>query len=173
MPGVLEAEVTGGLDREIRIEVDPDKLAYYRIPIVSLQQSIASENQNTSGGAITLGDGRYQLKIPGEFQTPEGIYSLVVATHIGRPVLLTAVTTILGLLPMVTGISFDFHIMEISLVSWSSQWWRSMAIVVISGLAIAAILTLVVVPTLFVVIEDIRQWLTKQFQSVGDRIAGP
>jgi len=66
-----------------------------------------------------------------------------------RPVLLTAVTTILGLLPMVTGVSYDFHIMEICWVSESSQWWSSMAIAVIFGLSIATILTLVVVPTLY------------------------
>lgn len=95
VPGVLEVEVTGGQDREIRIEVDPDKLAYYRIPITSLQQAVVSENQNTSGGAITLGDGRYQLKVPGEFETPEEILSLVVSTHNGNPIYLKDVATVL------------------------------------------------------------------------------
>ena len=88
IPGVLEAEVSGGLDREIRIEVDPDKLAYFQIPITVLQQVVANENQNTSGGAITLGDGRYQLRVPGEFQSPEEILGLVVATHQGHPIYL-------------------------------------------------------------------------------------
>ena len=94
VPGVLEVDVTGGQEREIRIEVDPDKLAYYRIPITSLQQAVTSENQNTSGGAITLGDGRYQLKVPGEFETPEEILSLVVATHSGNPIYLKDVATV-------------------------------------------------------------------------------
>ncbi|KPK34546.1 MAG: hypothetical protein AMK70_07240 [Nitrospira bacterium SG8_35_1] len=71
-----------------------------------------------------------------------------------RPVLLTAVTTILGLLPMVTGVSYDFHNLTISWVSESSQWWRSMAIVVIFGLLVATFLTLVVVPVLYVFIEE-------------------
>ncbi|HSL61318.1 MAG TPA: efflux RND transporter permease subunit, partial [Desulfotignum sp.] len=73
-----------------------------------------------------------------------------------RPVLLTAVTTILGLLPMVTGISYDFHVMAVSLTSESSQWWRSMAVVVIFGLLVATILTLVVVPTLYALIENFK-----------------
>ncbi|MBU0462367.1 MAG: efflux RND transporter permease subunit [Proteobacteria bacterium] len=73
-----------------------------------------------------------------------------------RPVILTAVTTILGLLPMVTGISYDFHVMAFSTASESSQWWRSMAIVVIFGLMIATILTLVVVPTLYALIENVK-----------------
>ena len=63
--------------------------------------------------------------------------------------MLTAITTVLGLVPMVTGVSYDFHVMAISWVSESTQWWRSMAIVVIFGLVIATFLTLVVVPTLY------------------------
>jgi multidrug efflux pump len=66
-----------------------------------------------------------------------------------RPVLLTAITTILGLLPMVTGVSYDFHTMSISWISESKQWWSPMAIAVIFGLALATILTLLVVPTLY------------------------
>jgi multidrug efflux pump len=69
-----------------------------------------------------------------------------------RPVLLTAVTTILGLLPMVTGIAYDFHEMKIAWVSESSQWWSSMASAVIFGLALATLLTLVVVPTIYALV---------------------
>jgi len=74
-----------------------------------------------------------------------------------RPVMLTAITTILGLLPMVTGISYDFHVMALSMASESSQWWRSMAIVVIFGLMIATVLTLVVVPSLYALIEEAKE----------------
>lgn len=95
IPGVLEAEVTGGREREIRIEVDPDKLAYYHIPITYLQQVVAGENQNTSGGAITLGQGRYQLRVPGEFEDPDEILGLVVATHDHRPIYLKDVARVL------------------------------------------------------------------------------
>ena len=105
VPGVLEVEITGGREREIRIEVDPDKLAYYRIPITSLQQSIVSENQNTSGGAITLGNGRYQLKVPGEFETPEEILTLVVAAHNGNPIYLKDVAAVKDGIKEATSIS--------------------------------------------------------------------
>ncbi len=88
IPGVLEVDVTGGQEREIIIEVDPDKLAYYRIPITAFQKVVANENTNTSGGAITLGDGRYQLRVPGEFKTPDEIYGLVVGSFNGKPVYL-------------------------------------------------------------------------------------
>jgi multidrug efflux pump subunit AcrB len=77
-----------------------------------------------------------------------------------RPVVLTAVTTVLGLIPMVTGVSYDFHVMAISWASESTQWWRSMSIVVIFGLMVATMLTLVVVPTLYALIEDSKGWFT-------------
>ena len=86
--GVLEAEVTGGLEREIRVEVIPDKLAFYGMSISSFQEKLYSENQNTSGGAIRMGDGRFQLQVPGEFKSPDEIYSLVLGTHNGQPVYL-------------------------------------------------------------------------------------
>ena len=88
IPGILEVDVTGGLEREIRVEPYPDKLAYYGISILSLQSVIDSENQNVSGGAIRMADGRFQLRVPGEFETPDQIYGLVVGLHEGRPVYL-------------------------------------------------------------------------------------
>jgi len=105
IPGILEVAVAGGREREIRVEVDPDKLAYYRIPITSLQQAVVTENQNTSGGAITLGDGRYQVKVPGEFETPEEILSLVVATHNGSPIYLKDVAKVVDGIKDSTSIS--------------------------------------------------------------------
>jgi multidrug efflux pump subunit AcrB len=74
-----------------------------------------------------------------------------------RPVLLTAITTILGLVPMVTGVAYDFHVMKLSTVSESTQWWISMASAVIFGLALATILTLVVVPTLYSLVHTTGQ----------------
>lgn len=94
IPGILEVEVAGGIEREIRVEAFPEKLAYYNIPIGSLQQVVESENRNTSGGIIRLGDGRYQLRVPGEFKTPDEIYGLVVGTHQGDPVYLKDVARV-------------------------------------------------------------------------------
>ena len=65
-----------------------------------------------------------------------------------RPVLLTATTTILGLLPMAYGVSFDFYTFNINTVSESAQWWQSLSWTIIYGLAFATALTLVVVPVL-------------------------
>ena len=94
IPGVLEAEITGGLEREIRVEPYPDKLAYYNLSILGLQKVIADENLNISGGSIRMGDGRFQLRVPGELKSPEEIYGLIVGIHEGRPVYLKDVAKV-------------------------------------------------------------------------------
>ena len=74
-----------------------------------------------------------------------------------RPVLLTAMTTITGLIPMAVGISFNIHTFTLATKSESTQWWRNMAVAVIFGLGFATILTLVVVPSLYCLLS--RLWL--------------
>ena len=72
-----------------------------------------------------------------------------------RPVMLTAVTTVLGLIPMAWGISFDFRSMTWSVGGETSQWWGPMAVAVIYGLSLATMLTLIVVPVLYSVMGSI------------------
>jgi len=76
-----------------------------------------------------------------------------------RPVMLTAMTTIIGLIPMAIGISFDVHTFTWATRSESTQMWRNMAVVVIFGLGFATILTLVVVPSLYVMLSRLWHWL--------------
>ena len=66
-----------------------------------------------------------------------------------RPVLLTAVTTILGLLPMALKLNWDFRSMTMQFDTKSSQWWQSMSLAIIFGLLVATVLTLGIVPSLY------------------------
>jgi multidrug efflux pump len=91
-----------------------------------------------------------------------------------RPVMLTAITTILGLLPMATGVSFDFRKLAWDIGGESSQWWGPMAVAVIFGLGVATLLTLVVVPVLCSLSHSIEKWANrgKTAQAVGEGRAG-
>ena len=66
-----------------------------------------------------------------------------------RPVLLTAVTTVLGLVPLTLGLNIDFFNLSVSTGGESSQFWASMGVAVIFGLTVATVLTLVVVPVTY------------------------
>ncbi len=70
-----------------------------------------------------------------------------------RPVLLTTITTILGLLPMVLGVNIDFIGREITVGGPSTQWWTQLATAVAGGLAFATVLTLVMTPCLLILGE--------------------
>ncbi len=74
-----------------------------------------------------------------------------------RPVLLTTVTTILGLLPMVLGINIDFIGRAISVGGPSTQWWTQLATAVAGGLAFATLLTLVMTPCLLLLGERLAR----------------
>ena len=66
-----------------------------------------------------------------------------------RPVMLTAWTTVLGMVPMATGLGIDFKNMQVVTGAEMSQWWSPMANAVIFGLGFSTMLTLIVVPVLY------------------------
>jgi multidrug efflux pump len=74
-----------------------------------------------------------------------------------RPVLLTTVTTIVGLMPMVLGVNVNLIGREISIGAPSSQWWTQLASSVAGGLAFATILTLLLTPSLLMIQANLVQ----------------
>ena len=76
-----------------------------------------------------------------------------------RPVLLTTVTTIVGLMPMVLGVNINLIDRDISVGAPSSQWWTQLASSVAGGLAFATLLTLLLTPSLLMVQANlVRRW---------------
>ena len=70
-----------------------------------------------------------------------------------RPVVLTSITTVLGLMPMVLGVNIDIVGRSIAVGGPSTQWWTQLATAVAGGLAFATVLTLVLTPSLLVLGE--------------------
>jgi len=83
-----------------------------------------------------------------------------------RPVMLTTITTILGLLPMVFGLNIDLIDRVVEVGGPSSQWWTQLATAVAGGLAFATMLTLIMTPCLLLfgakVGEKVRLWKQRQ-----------
>ena len=74
-----------------------------------------------------------------------------------RPVVLTSVTTALGLLPMVIGVNLNFFTREIVYGAPSTQWWTELSSAIAGGLVVATVLTLIVTPAMLMLGEKKAQ----------------
>jgi multidrug efflux pump len=81
------------------------------------------------------------------------VYEAIIRSGVqrSRPILLTAATAVLGLLPMVIGVTFNFIDRDILYDTPSSQWWRQLSAAIAGGLTFATILTLFFTPCLLLI----------------------
>jgi multidrug efflux pump subunit AcrB len=94
IPTVLRADLRGGLEREVKVDVDLAKLQFYGLALGDVIEAIQNENVNIPGGAIDVGDTKYLVRVDGEFEDPSVIEDLVVLTRNGRPVYIRDVAAV-------------------------------------------------------------------------------
>jgi multidrug efflux pump len=84
-------------------------------------------------------------------------------------VVLTAITTVLGLIPLAIGLNLDFIGFFTRLdpnLYWGGEqaaWWGPMAIAVIVGLTFATVLTLILVPVMYSLVDDVTAFFNRHF----------
>jgi HAE1 family hydrophobic/amphiphilic exporter-1 len=76
--GIAAVEITGGVEREIQVEVEPEKLANYGLQIEEVGQKIAAFNRSLQGGTIRKGKFVYSLRIAGEFEKVQEIENIPI-----------------------------------------------------------------------------------------------
>ncbi len=86
-----------------------------------------------------------------------------------RPVMLTTITTIAGLLPMMFATSIDFFARSISIGAPTALWWVQLATAVVFGLGFSTVLTLVVTPSALALRVWIALGIRRLFGLKGDR----
>ncbi len=94
VPGVLEARLYGIREREIRVDVDLQRLMAYKLAAGSIVGAIRGENSTTSAGNIELKGDKFQIRVPGEFADVRQVAEVTVAMREGKPVRLTDVATV-------------------------------------------------------------------------------
>jgi multidrug efflux pump len=75
-----------------------------------------------------------------------------------RPVFLTAITTVLGLVPMVSRLNIDFITREVTYGGPSTDWWVQLSVVISGGLTFATMITLILTPCLLMLHARLHDW---------------
>lgn len=78
LPGVGTVELFGGLERQINIWLDRQRLEGYGFSILDIQDALAPENISQPLGKVKTGLTDYLIRLPGEFATPEEIHSVIL-----------------------------------------------------------------------------------------------
>jgi len=96
IPGVLSAEVVGGLEREVKINVEANRLKHYELGLNDVTNAISSENLNIPGGSVDIGDLNYLVRVPGEVEDPKVFGDLVVKSDMnGNPIYIRDVAQVI------------------------------------------------------------------------------
>lgn len=86
IPGTLEVNLIGGLEREITVEADPALLQFYGVTLLELVGTVQGANINLPGGSIDIGDLKFLVRVPGEFAAISEIEDLVIRMEEGQPI---------------------------------------------------------------------------------------
>ncbi|MDJ0905606.1 MAG: efflux RND transporter permease subunit [Woeseiaceae bacterium] len=92
--GTAAVKVSGGLEDEIEIRVDQQKLSQLGVGIDQIAARIRAENVNLSGGRLEEGNQRFLVRTLNEFQTVDEMRGAIVAYVADRPVYLRDVATV-------------------------------------------------------------------------------
>ena len=92
--GVSEAEIYGGSELELRVIIDPARLAAHQITIEQLRAALVAQNVDVSGGDLWEGKRRYVIRTLGQFYTPEDVENVIVTYRDGAPVYVKALASV-------------------------------------------------------------------------------
>lgn len=94
VPGVASVDVSGGLRRQIRVDLSKEKITALDLSVDRVVAALRSENQNIPIGEVDEGDLTYLLRSPGQFTSLDDIRNLVVLTKNGVPVYMRDIATV-------------------------------------------------------------------------------
>ena len=98
IPGVLAVNLSGGVEQEVRIDVDAKRLRFYGLGFIDVSDAIRFENVTIPGGSLPLGTYDYQIRVPGEFKSIDVIPDILINPGVETPVYIRDVAEVsLGL----------------------------------------------------------------------------
>ena len=92
--GIAEVDVRGGLEREVKVELEPAALAGYGISLDEVTRALAAANLEVPAGPMQAGPREERLRVAGRFRSQEDIENVVVARIEGAPIFLRDVASV-------------------------------------------------------------------------------
>jgi HAE1 family hydrophobic/amphiphilic exporter-1 len=92
--GVASVKISGGLEEQIQVNIDQERLAYLNIPIETITSTLSAENINLSGGRLEEGTQQYLVRTLNEFKDVDQIRNTVLTVLNGNTVYLKDVADI-------------------------------------------------------------------------------
>ncbi|MDR1718846.1 MAG: efflux RND transporter permease subunit [Dysgonamonadaceae bacterium] len=92
--GVGAVTVSGAPQRQVQVNVNPERLESYNLTVEQIAQVIAAENLNVPAGSFDIGTETYSLRVEGEFKASEQLLGIVVGSQQGRNIYLKDVATL-------------------------------------------------------------------------------
>jgi cobalt-zinc-cadmium resistance protein CzcA len=86
VPGVLDTTGFGGLTKEYHVDVDPQRLNYYQIPLSTLIGAIANSNTNVGGNYLVVGEQSFNVRGLGFIHSLDDIRAVVLQTNHATPI---------------------------------------------------------------------------------------
>jgi multidrug efflux pump subunit AcrB len=94
IPAVLRADLRGGLEQEVKVDVDLARLQFYGLELEDVIEAIRDENVNIPAGSIDVGETKYLVRVDGELDDPQLIEDFVVSVAGGRPIYVRDVASV-------------------------------------------------------------------------------
>jgi copper/silver efflux system protein len=95
IPGVAEVATLGGMVRQYQVQVDPNKLRNYRIPLSTVVSAIQSANQETGGAVVEMAEAEYMVRAHGYLESLDDFRDIPLSVSTsGTPILLSDVARI-------------------------------------------------------------------------------
>lgn len=95
IPGVAEVATLGGMVRQYQVQVDPDKLRNYRIPLSKIVSALKSANQETGGSVIETAEAEYMVRAHGYLESLDDFRNIPLSVSDGgTPIILSDVAHI-------------------------------------------------------------------------------
>jgi cobalt-zinc-cadmium resistance protein CzcA len=115
VPGVLDVDGFGGLTKEYKVELDPQKLIHYAIPLSQVMSAIQNSNTNSGGNYLNIGEQAFDVRGLGLIHSLDDIRNVVLATNNSTPIRISDVADVgVGWTPRlgIVGMNYQDEVVE-------------------------------------------------------------